>query len=99
MVIVLDSGPLGLVTKRPGQSVPVDECQQWALDLSDAGHAIHVPEIADYEVRRELIRIGNSAGLDRLDRFNKAEPGRYLPIMTAVIRVAAAFWAESRKRG
>ena len=28
-IVFLDSGPLGLVTKRPGHSGEVDACQLW----------------------------------------------------------------------
>jgi hypothetical protein len=58
-----------------------------------------VPEIADYEVRRELIRMKNVAAIGRLDAFNAATPGRYLPLTTAAMRQAAALWADVRQRG
>ncbi|MEX2261699.1 MAG: hypothetical protein WD696_07095 [Bryobacteraceae bacterium] len=43
-----------------------------------------IPEIADYEVRRELLRAGKEKGLGRLDA---------LPITTPVMLKAAEFWA------
>ena len=56
-----------------------------------------VPEIADYEVRRELIRARRSVGIDRLDAFiNRVE---YLAITTSAMRQAAEFWAEARQQG
>ena len=56
-----------------------------------------VPEIADYEVRRELIRARRSVGIDRLDAFiNTVE---YLAITTSAMRQAAEFWAEARQQG
>jgi hypothetical protein len=58
-----------------------------------------VPEIADYEVRRELLRMGNASAVGRLDAFNAAHPARYLPLTTAAIRQAAQLWADVRRRG
>ena len=53
--IVLDSGPLGLVT-NPGGSEEAAAWDQWLLNATIGGATVMVPEIADYEVRRELIR-------------------------------------------
>ena len=61
------------------------------------GAAVLVPAIADYEVRRELIRARRKAGVARLDAF--VEQVGYLPIETAAMRRAAAFWAEARRKG
>ena len=63
----------------------------------ERGAAVLVPEIADYEVRRELIRAYRAAGLARLDAF--IEQVEFLPIETAAMRRAAAFWAEARREG
>jgi predicted nucleic acid-binding protein len=57
--IVLDSGPLAMVTHRGG--VPeVDECKRWLARLLARGTRVIVPEIADYETRRELLRAGKT---------------------------------------
>ena len=40
---------------------------QWLTSLPLKGYQIVLPEIADYEVRRELIRAGKKAGIKRLD--------------------------------
>ena len=61
------------------------------------GKTIFVPEIADYEVRRELLRAGRVRGIERLDQLGQRFD--YLPITTAVMRQAAAFWAEARRQG
>ncbi len=98
MVIVLDTTPLGLVTQRLGLPV-ADACRQWVLDLITAGHRVIVPEVADYEVRRELVRAAKTAGIRRLDEFNAAAPDRYLPITTEAMRLAADLWAQARNAG
>jgi len=48
-VVLLDTGPLGLVTnpRRSPQSVA---CAQWLQALVTRGIRVIVPEIADYEV-------------------------------------------------
>jgi hypothetical protein len=56
-----------------------------------------VPEIADYEIRRELLRAGKDKGVARLDAL--ARLLEYLPITTAAMHQAAAFWAEARQQG
>ncbi len=98
-IIVLDSGPLGLVTQKPGKSEEIDACLQWMRELIRARVRVIVPEIADYEVRRELIRSGATAGIRRLNAFNMARADRYLPIHTEALRKAAELWAEARNTG
>jgi predicted nucleic acid-binding protein len=56
-----------------------------------------VPEIADYEIRRELIRSERWHGIERLDVL-ATELG-YLPLTTETMRRAAEFWAVARQRG
>lgn len=94
--ILLDSGPLGLIT-NPKASPQTAACGRWVVDVLGRGSAVLVPEIADYEVRRELIRAGRSAGIERLDTF--IAQVEYLPIETTAMRRAAAFWAEARQQG
>lgn len=96
--IVLDTSPLGLLTQRPGH-VAGDTCKAWAAGLSRSGCLFFVPEIADYELRRELIRHGNLAAISRLELFNAGVTGAYLPLMTAEVRRAAVLWARIRNSG
>ena len=94
--IVLDNGPLGLVT-NPSGSKQASACGRWLWNAAQDGATVMVPEIADYEVRRELIRARRSVGIDRLDAFiNTVE---YLAITTSAMRQAAEFWAEARQQG
>jgi hypothetical protein len=55
------------------------------------GRRVIVPEIADYEVRRELLRANRVSGLARLDGL--ARLLEYLPLTTAAMRQAVVFWA------
>ena len=60
-------------------------------------HEMLVPEIADYELRRELLRIGSQRGVARLDELTREL--RYLPVTTATWRDAAWLWAHLRRTG
>ena len=95
-LIVLDTGVLGLVT-NPNSNTGTQECKAWLRHHVVRNNVIVVPEIADYEVRRELLRAGKTEGLRRLDAFNLAS--LYEPIATATMRLAAQLWADARARG
>ena len=94
--ILLDSGPLGLIT-NPRASKEAAACGQWLVSAFTGGASVLVPAIADYEVRRELIRARRTASIGRLDVF--IERVGFLAITTAAMRQAAAFWAEARQQG
>ncbi|HKB01570.1 MAG TPA: nucleic acid-binding protein [Gemmataceae bacterium] len=64
---------------------------------SRPGARVIIPEIADYEVRRELIRAGKASSIARLDALAAAT--NYLPLSTAAMRKAAELWAAARKAG
>ena len=96
--IVLDSTPLSLITQRRG--VPqADACKKWMAYHASRGIQIFVPEIVDYELRRELLRLQRAESIGRLDRFLLHPSVRYEPLNTAAIRRAAALWAEARQQG
>jgi len=95
-IVVLDSGPLGLAARRP--VIPqVGRCLAWLAGLEFSGAAIVVPEIANYEVRRELLRARVLSGVGRLDGLKARF--LYLPISTPAMLRAAEFWADARQRG
>lgn len=95
-VVVLDTGPLGLVTnpKRSPQSVA---CAQWLQSLITTGRRVILPEIADYEIRRELLRANKAKGIAKLDALARLLD--YLPITTDAMQQAALFWAQARQKG
>jgi hypothetical protein len=96
LIVVLDSGPLGLLS-NPRDIAETREGFRWLEDLLKGGSRIILPEIADYEVRRELIRAGCLRGIARLDWLG--ETLEYSPITTEILRQAAGFWAEARREG
>ncbi|MGV3615289.1 MAG: type II toxin-antitoxin system VapC family toxin [Fimbriimonas sp.] len=94
--VFLDTGPLGLVS-NPKLSADSLACREWIQSLVDRGIEVYVPEIADYELRRELIRAGKAAGLRRLDVVKEAL--RFRPITTEAMLRAAQLWATARNEG
>ena len=92
--LFLDSRPLGLITQRRGKSPEVDACRQWYEDLNANGWTVYLPEITDYEVRRELTRSGKTASLARLNQL--ASTAVYLALTTAAMRLASDLWAQAR---
>jgi predicted nucleic acid-binding protein len=92
-LILLDAGPLGMVThprKNP-------EIKAWLDAWLRSDRSIVIPEISDYEVRRELLRSNRVQGINRLDML-QAITG-YAPITTQVMRKAAQLWATARNQG
>ena len=96
MWLVLDSGPLGLLS-HPDATGAALEAQDWAQSRLAAGDQIFIPEIADYEVRRELLRAKKRLGLARLDEL--AYELKYLPLKTPMMREASILWANARNAG
>lgn len=91
--VLLDSGPLGGLAKANGSQALRD----WLRALLGAGRTVIVPEAADYEIRRELIRIKADRSVHRLDTLGRSLT--YLPLDTAAWRVAADLWARARQQG
>jgi predicted nucleic acid-binding protein len=94
--VVLDATPLGILC-HPRNPAPVRSCRRWAADLVAAGRRVIVPEIADYEVRRESLRRKSRIALSNLDKLGSQL--EYLPITTAAMRLAAELWAQARSAG
>jgi predicted nucleic acid-binding protein len=95
-IILLDSTPVGLITNPKATPLAI-ECQQWLNSLLDRQYHIVLPEIIDYEVRRELLRANKLNSIRRLDAL-KSELV-YLPITTEVMLKAAEMWAQVRQQG
>lgn len=95
-IVLLDTGPLGMVTHPHGndgnRAVTV-----WLSGLLKAGVDVRIPEIADYELRRELIRANELKSVERLDELESRLT--YEARTTRAIRRAAQIWAEARNKG
>ena len=98
-LILLDSGPLGLIV-RPPNKPQVTRCLNWLHTISATGATVLIPEIAHYEVRRELFRIRAVGSLRRLERYLDPSGGLiHQPLSTDAIIKAAEFWAFLRQSG
>ena len=97
-IIVLDSSPLGLLFQKP-RYPEADSCREWLKNHFFVGAQTVVPEIVVYELRRELLRMGKTAQVKSLDGFINTKPGRFLPITTPAMDLAAELWARARQRG
>ena len=82
---------------NPKSSPENEDCKDWLANLVSKGVAVVIPEITDYEVRRELLRSGKAAGLGRLDALRGMLD--YATITTPIMRKAAEFWATARNIG
>lgn len=94
--ILLDAAPLGLLSAPPRKR-DAQACSRWLAALIAAGIRVLVPEITDYEVRRELLRAGKKSSVARLDAL--AQATEYLPLTTTAMRRAAELWAQARQLG
>lgn len=90
--VLLDATPLGLsvhARQRP-------DFVEWLQEARVRGLVV-VPEIADYELRRELLQANLVLSVRRLDRLISRVT--YQPLSTTIMRRAARLWAETRQRG
>jgi predicted nucleic acid-binding protein len=94
--VLLDSAPLGLLTAPPRRPHTL-ACSQWLAGLIAAGVRVVIPEITDYELRRELLRTAHAASIRGLDAL--AQATEYLPLSTVAMRKAAELWALARQQG
>lgn len=92
-VLLFDAGVLG----QASHPRPNPKFAQWFDHLLTTETVVMIPEIADYEVRRELLRAQRTVGILRLDQLKVALP--YLPLTTDVMVHAAQLWAEARQQG
>lgn len=93
--ILLDSGVLGLVS-HPRPSQESRACSAWLLAVA-AEDEVFIPEVTDYEVRREYLRRNNNQGIRLLDFLGQRLS--YLPLETRHWRLAAQLWADARNSG
>ena len=91
--IILDTGPLGKIA-HPRRN---PEVTAWFDRLLAAGYRVILPEIADYEVRRELLLAGLTRSIERLDRLKQVLT--YSPLTTDAMLRAAELWTAARREG
>ena len=92
MRLLLDTGVLGQIC-HPRKHA---EVRVWFRRIIRE-HTILISELADYELRRELLRLGAVRSLARLDELTREL--LYMPITTSTWRHPAALWAVARNAG
>jgi predicted nucleic acid-binding protein len=93
--LILDAGPLGMITHPRHEDNK--EINIWLIEQIKNKKKIIIPEIADYELRRELLRCDRNKSIERLNSLKSKV--QYLPISTEAMLKAAEFWSIARKRG
>ena len=96
MFILLDTGPLGTLI-NPNPTRKTREIQLWMRTQLAKGIKMKVPEIADYEERRNLILENSTNAINNLDAL-KTSIG-YIPLTTDMMLKAAELWADVRRLG
>jgi hypothetical protein len=93
-LILLDNGPLVLMVRAPGKP-QVQRFLAWLNAVMTNGAVVVIPEIAHYEVRRELIRIRAVGSLQRLEYALDPSSGfDHLTLTTDAVVKAAELRAE-----
>src|SRR3954454_16784252 len=98
MIVALDASPVSLLTQRVGVA-DADACRAWVAYLVASGVTVAIPAVADYEVRRELLRAGKTTSVTRLDALRTSPAVLSLPRTDAALLRAASVWADVRRRG
>jgi predicted nucleic acid-binding protein len=94
-LILLDAGVIGLLVSDPHQPA-VARAMAW-LDGLDPRDEVVVPDVAAFEVRRELLRLRASRKLARLARLLLG--ARRAEVTDDAWIKAAEFWALVRRAG
>lgn len=67
IVVLVDSTPLGQIT-HPNIK---PEIRNWLQNLNEQNISLLIPEIVDYELRRQLLLNNREKSISRLDAFIK----------------------------
>ncbi|WP_435008802.1 type II toxin-antitoxin system VapC family toxin [Tundrisphaera lichenicola] len=95
-IVILDTGVVGLLCCQP-KTKDFAECYDWMYGMVALGTSVMVPDVVDYEIRRELIRLSAMAKLRRLGILKASiNPAEVTPAAWAK---AADFWAIVRRKG
>ena len=86
-IVLLDTGVLGNVTNPKAINSNNVDCLDWLISLPSRSYEVAIPEISDYELRRELLRANKFNGIRQLDLLKTQFI--YIPISTETILLAA----------
>jgi hypothetical protein len=68
-LLILDTSVVGAITNPKQTNVIVRDCQIWFRTSLERQSIFVLPEIVDYELRRELLRGKKINGLKQLDEL------------------------------
>jgi hypothetical protein len=85
-LVLLDTGPLGKLAHPKAHP----ELAAWFARLMDADISVVVPEIADYELRRNFLLEGLDISVRRLDQLE--QQAGFLPITTSSVSIQGHAW-------
>lgn len=94
-LVLLDCGVLGVITNPHADNVEGEACRKWGEDLRRKGTEVKVPAIADFELRREYVRLEFGESLAELDKLINIYG--YVDIAREALIKAAHLWAEFRR--
>ena len=95
-IILLDAGLVGLACIDPRKPAAV-AFDTWLQQLLGNSVVARIADVTRYEVRRELIRLGASVQLRRLDQL--CSRIRVIPMTHAAWEQASDLWAVVRQAG
>ncbi len=95
-ITLLDSMTLALACCNPSQE-RTRLCLNWLSRLDESGILVIIPAIADYEVRRGLLKKGAPAKLRNLGALRTRLA--FVGISTPALEKAAEFWASLQRSG
>lgn len=99
MIVLLDTGPLGMITNANKKNPEAVQSKEWIKQLLRKRVLVYVAEIAYYESRRKHIQLKNKEGVERLDNFVNSPSIGYAPITTEIIVKASELWGWARLTG
>jgi len=99
MIVLLDAGPLGLITNANKNNPEAVQAKEWVKCLLRKRVLVCVAEISYYESRRKYIHSKNKEGIERLDDFVSSSGIGYAPITTEIIVKASDLWGWARLTG
>ena len=94
--VFLDSSPLSLLCnpKINPVTTAINDC---VAALMTAGHGIYLPELTNFELRRELSRAGKTRSITLPNALQSRF--LYLPVNTIALLRAANLWTGARNQG
>lgn len=92
-VVLLDSGPLGeIISPKPKGYI-----KDWLSFIKQNKISLRVPEIIDYEIRRNLILSNLGKSERRLNQYRNRK--EFIHLNSEILICACEIWAELRRIG